>query len=168
MGFACESTADFQKMAFKNKPANKGKFIDTGQLAMPQNPCYKRSFLRPGTQPANACTGLWAYAKYPQYCGEILMWCAWSTEHLPLCPILTFRPGCRYACLQVGHLAHVCRSTLRRLLGNHHQPGVRHDPDSGCQWGPSAGMPQAAEPSSQISSQEASLLLQRLGTYPHV
>lgn len=30
VGFACEATADLQKSAFKSKPENKGKFINTG------------------------------------------------------------------------------------------------------------------------------------------
>ena len=30
LGFALEVTADFQKYAFKQDPANKGKFISTG------------------------------------------------------------------------------------------------------------------------------------------
>ena len=29
-GYFCEATADFQKLAFKADPANKGKFIDKG------------------------------------------------------------------------------------------------------------------------------------------
>ena len=33
VGFACEATADLQKSAFKSKPENKGKFINTGALA---------------------------------------------------------------------------------------------------------------------------------------
>lgn len=46
-GFICELTADLQKTAFKNKPENKGRFINTG---------------------------LWAYARYPNYFGEMTMW----------------------------------------------------------------------------------------------
>lgn len=30
IGFVCETTADLQKTAFKNKPENKGRFINTG------------------------------------------------------------------------------------------------------------------------------------------
>ena len=30
MGFLLESTADFQKYAFKQDPANRGRFINTG------------------------------------------------------------------------------------------------------------------------------------------
>ena len=30
VGFACEAVADLQKSAFKSKPENKGKFINTG------------------------------------------------------------------------------------------------------------------------------------------
>ncbi|KAK9825680.1 hypothetical protein WJX81_003037 [Elliptochloris bilobata] len=47
LGFILEVTADFQKYAFKQIPANKGRFIDTG--------VYK-------------------FARYPQYGGEILVW----------------------------------------------------------------------------------------------
>mmetsp|Transcript_17701 Transcript_17701/g.53238 ORF Transcript_17701/g.53238 Transcript_17701/m.53238 type:complete len:303 (-) Transcript_17701:471-1379(-) len=47
IGFVCETTADLQKTAFKNKPENKGRFINTG---------------------------LWAYARYPNYFGEMTMW----------------------------------------------------------------------------------------------
>lgn len=47
VGFLMESIADFQKFAFKSDPSNKGKFIDVG---------------------------LWKYARYPNYGGEILLW----------------------------------------------------------------------------------------------
>ncbi|KAK9801995.1 hypothetical protein WJX73_007868 [Symbiochloris irregularis] len=47
VGWTCEATADFQKLMFKRDPANKGKFINVG---------------------------LWAYARYPNYFGEILQW----------------------------------------------------------------------------------------------
>ncbi len=42
-----ETTADFQKLFFKLKPENKGRFINTG---------------------------LWSYIRYPNYLGEMLMW----------------------------------------------------------------------------------------------
>jgi len=47
VGFLVETTADFQKLAFKSDPQNKGKFINTG---------------------------LWKYARYPNYFGEICLW----------------------------------------------------------------------------------------------
>jgi steroid 5-alpha reductase family enzyme len=47
IGFVSETTADFQKLAFKSNPANKGKFINTG---------------------------LWKYARFPNYFGEICLW----------------------------------------------------------------------------------------------
>jgi steroid 5-alpha reductase family enzyme len=49
-GFVIESVADAQKLAFRLNPSNRGpqgKFIDSG---------------------------LWSYARYPQYFGEILVW----------------------------------------------------------------------------------------------
>lgn len=46
-GFLMESTADFQKFAFKRNPENKGKFVTVG---------------------------LWKYARYPQYFAEIVLW----------------------------------------------------------------------------------------------
>eukprot|EP01023_Acetabularia_acetabulum_P026388 TRINITY_DN2507_c0_g2_i1.p1 TRINITY_DN2507_c0_g2~~TRINITY_DN2507_c0_g2_i1.p1 ORF type:complete len:300 (+),score=50.65 TRINITY_DN2507_c0_g2_i1:87-986(+) len=48
-GWVIETTADFQKNSFKNKPENKDKWIDTG---------------------------LYKYCRYPNYFGEILLW--WS------------------------------------------------------------------------------------------
>ena len=47
-GFCIESVADWQKFAFKSDLANKGKFIDVG---------------------------LWKYARYPNYFGEMMLWC---------------------------------------------------------------------------------------------
>jgi steroid 5-alpha reductase family enzyme len=47
LGFLMETTADFQKLFFKLKPENKGRFINTG---------------------------LWSYIRYPNYLGEMLMW----------------------------------------------------------------------------------------------
>ena len=35
LGFALEVTADFQKYAFKQDPANKGRYIDTGASQPP-------------------------------------------------------------------------------------------------------------------------------------
>ncbi|KAG7153786.1 Zinc finger protein 362-like [Homarus americanus] len=47
MGFLIEVVADYQKTVFKNNPANKDKFINTG---------------------------LWALSRHPNYFGEILLW----------------------------------------------------------------------------------------------
>jgi len=47
IGFLVETIADFQKLAFKSDPSNRGKFIDTG---------------------------LWAWARYPNYFGEMMLW----------------------------------------------------------------------------------------------
>ena len=47
MGLVVESTADFQKYAFKQDKSNQGKFISTG---------------------------LWRYSRHPNYFGEILCW----------------------------------------------------------------------------------------------
>eukprot|EP00803_Ostreobium_quekettii_P005900 evm.model.scf_59.1 EVM.evm.TU.scf_59.1 scf_59:414-3131(-) len=46
-GFLTEMIADFQKFAFKSDPSNKGRFVDVG---------------------------LWQYARFPQYFGEMLTW----------------------------------------------------------------------------------------------
>lgn len=46
-GFMLETVADIQKLAFKLNPANRGRFIDEG---------------------------VWRYARYPNYCGEITLW----------------------------------------------------------------------------------------------
>jgi len=47
LGFALESIADFQKYEFKNKRENRGNWI---------------------------ASGLWKYARHPNYFGEILLW----------------------------------------------------------------------------------------------
>ncbi|CAL5223231.1 g5710 [Coccomyxa viridis] len=46
-GFVLECSADFSKYAFKQNPANKGRFVNIGP---------------------------WKYARYPNYGGEILQW----------------------------------------------------------------------------------------------
>jgi len=46
-GFAIETIADLQKGAFRADPANRNRFISTG---------------------------LWAWSRHPNYCGEILLW----------------------------------------------------------------------------------------------
>jgi steroid 5-alpha reductase family enzyme len=46
-GFAIETTADRQKAVFRADPANRDRFISTG---------------------------LWAWSRHPNYCGEILLW----------------------------------------------------------------------------------------------
>lgn len=40
LGFALEVTADFQKYAFKQDPANKGRYIDTGASQGPTGAPY--------------------------------------------------------------------------------------------------------------------------------
>lgn len=47
LGFLIESVADFQKTLFNADKANKDKFIQSG---------------------------LWAYSRHPNYCGEIVVW----------------------------------------------------------------------------------------------
>ncbi len=47
-GFAMEVLADEQKRRFRMRPENAERFIDTG---------------------------LWAWCRHPNYCGEILLWC---------------------------------------------------------------------------------------------
>ena len=49
IGFILESVADHQKSQFRADPANKGKWISSG---------------------------LWSVCQYPNYLGEILMWCS--------------------------------------------------------------------------------------------
>jgi steroid 5-alpha reductase family enzyme len=46
-GFAIEAIADRQKTVFRSDPANRDRFITTG---------------------------LWAWSRHPNYCGEILLW----------------------------------------------------------------------------------------------
>lgn len=46
-GLAIETVADWQKFTFKNKPQNKGKFIQSG---------------------------IWKYSRYPNYFGEMTFW----------------------------------------------------------------------------------------------
>lgn len=56
-GFAFEVVADNQKRQFKNDPANKGKFIDTG---------------------------LWAWSQHPNYFGEFSLWFGILVMAIPL------------------------------------------------------------------------------------
>ncbi len=55
-GFVVETIADFQKFTFKNNPTNHDKFINTG---------------------------LWKYARHPNYFGEMLVWCGVFLYTLP-------------------------------------------------------------------------------------
>ncbi len=55
-GFGIEVAADRQKQAFRADPANRDRFIDTG---------------------------LWAWSRHPNYCGEILLWCGVALVALP-------------------------------------------------------------------------------------
>ena len=55
-GFAIETTADRQKAVFRTDPANRDRFISTG---------------------------LWAWSRHPNYCGEILLWIGVALIALP-------------------------------------------------------------------------------------
>ena len=55
-GFAIEAIADRQKRAFRADPANHDRFISTG---------------------------LWAWSRHPNYCGEILLWIGVALVALP-------------------------------------------------------------------------------------
>jgi steroid 5-alpha reductase family enzyme len=57
IGFAFEVVADNQKRQFKNDPANKGKFMDTG---------------------------LWAWSQHPNYFGEFTLWFGILVMAVPL------------------------------------------------------------------------------------
>jgi steroid 5-alpha reductase family enzyme len=56
-GFAIEVVADLQKSAFKQDPANDGRFITTG---------------------------LWAWSRHPNYFGEIVLWVGVAIMALPV------------------------------------------------------------------------------------
>ena len=56
LGFGIEAVADAQKQAFRNDPANKGRFIDSG---------------------------LWAWSRHPNYFGEITLWVGVALIALP-------------------------------------------------------------------------------------
>ncbi len=56
-GFAIEVVADRQKSAFKNDPANDGRFINSG---------------------------LWAWSRHPNYFGEIVLWTGIAIMALPV------------------------------------------------------------------------------------
>jgi steroid 5-alpha reductase family enzyme len=55
LGFGCEAIADRQKTEFKEKPENRGKFINVG---------------------------LWAFSRHPNYFGEIVLWLGVSLSAL--------------------------------------------------------------------------------------
>jgi steroid 5-alpha reductase family enzyme len=55
-GFAIEGVADRQKQAFRSDPANRDRFITTG---------------------------LWAWSRHPNYCGEIVLWIGVAVIALP-------------------------------------------------------------------------------------
>lgn len=57
VGFTIEVIADRQKSAFKNKPENKGRFINVG---------------------------LWSWSRHPNYFGEITLWTGITIMSLPL------------------------------------------------------------------------------------
>ncbi len=56
-GFAIEVAADLQKSRFRQDPANKGRFIDTG---------------------------LWAWSRHPNYFGEITLWTGIAIMAVPI------------------------------------------------------------------------------------
>ncbi|WP_295882618.1 DUF1295 domain-containing protein [uncultured Thiohalocapsa sp.] len=56
IGFGIEAVADAQKQAFRNEPANKGRFIQSG---------------------------LWAWSRHPNYFGEITLWVGVALIALP-------------------------------------------------------------------------------------
>jgi steroid 5-alpha reductase family enzyme len=56
IGFGIEAVADAQKQSFRNDPANKGRFIDSG---------------------------LWAWSRHPNYFGEITLWVGVALIALP-------------------------------------------------------------------------------------
>lgn len=56
IGFAIEAVSDAQKTAFKNDPANDGKFINVG---------------------------LWRWSRHPNYFGEIMLWTGMAIMVLP-------------------------------------------------------------------------------------
>jgi steroid 5-alpha reductase family enzyme len=56
-GFAIEVIADRQKAAFRADPANRNRFI---------------------------ATGLWAWSRHPNYCGEIVLWVGVALIALPV------------------------------------------------------------------------------------
>ena len=55
LGFLTETVADAQKSAWRAKPGNTGRFIDTG---------------------------LWSLARHPNYGGEIMVWCGMAALSL--------------------------------------------------------------------------------------
>ena len=65
IGLIIESAADYQKFIFKNNPKNKGKWI---------------------------ATGLWKYARHPNYFGEMLIWIGiylFTVTYVPLFSIIS-------------------------------------------------------------------------------
>ena len=57
VGLGIEVVADRQKSAFRKDPANKGRFIQSG---------------------------LWAWSRHPNYCGEIVLWAGVAVIALPV------------------------------------------------------------------------------------